>query len=806
MILPDRVKYMVKGRRNKSFVDQLKDVVRRRPALGVEHTGQKQGYYKEAMGWYNDPQSYDPIQQTYNPTNSFFNYPYGIYDEMKGKNTHVRAMLDTRVQTIISKPIRILPANITREALKRRDFVVDMLDQMGRGKAAGDFLHFLKNIQFNGIFYPFTAAEIMWKYNGTSICPDEIKVRHPRNFSWNKEGDKLEFLSTNGLQPLANGKFIIYAPLRENDHPYKGGLSPLLYSIHNLMWLNLKWWGTANERGGIPIIMVQGADYMSEPEKDKMETTLDGLKNNIYALIPDGVDVQSFESRMRAATNTFQDMASFCKREISLAVLGETLTAESGASGSYSLGAVHQDTLASFVQYDAPQLMEMVNGSIIPLMIAYNFPPKMVDGRLDWLLPKFVLEFEPPEDMQKRLLLDQGALAMGVELSKSYIREKYNIPKPIDEDDELVKAEPGVGNLPSQDPATTNKPGVDNRDDPSKDLKDKAGPGTNKGRGVNDKVKATAAGFISDSEGVRSLDVMDEMIGTLESASVEQVDKVNQAFQRWIDKFDTLEDIKAVVNNSWSELEIEISEFEEFIRNGIFQSFALGYHQLFDDPRVRVVAVEDEIKDTAKVSAGVFRPDEIIAIFEARKILERAEYDQLLVWARARAFTVAGKTKEEILDVIKPLVREGIYTGKNKEWFVAQTETVLKAGHAKTIFQTNFATAYNYGRADAVFDPGVRGIFAAASYYVVDDDRTTDICRALIGKIIPLSEMLHGQFVPPLHFNCRTVMVFLTHNQYGKVLAPDVFTYEKQLDMPESLKPQGDFGYYSPVLHIGKVY
>lgn len=102
-----------------------------------------------------------------------------------------------------------------------------------------------------------------------------------------------------------------------------------------------------------------------------------------------------------------------------------------------------------------------------------------------------------------------------------------------------------------------------------------------------------------------------------------------------------------------------------------------------------------------------------------------------------------------------------------------------------------------------MFDPDVVDIFAAASYFVVVDDKTTDICRALIGRIIPLSEMQHGQFVPPLHYNCRTVLIFLTKNQYAKVLAPDVFTYEKQLEMPDNLKPQGDFGYYTPVLHRG---
>ena len=38
------------------------------------------------------------------------------------------------------------------------------------------------------------------------------------------------------------------------------------------------------------------------------------------------------------------------------------------------------------------------------------------------------------------------------------------------------------------------------------------------------------------------------------------------------------------------------------------------------------------------------------------------------------------------------------------------------------------------------------------------DDRTTDICREMNGKIIDINDLVLGENMPPLHYNCRSIL------------------------------------------------
>ena len=155
-----------------------------------------------------------------------------------------------------------------------------------------------------------------------------------------------------------------------------------------------------------------------------------------------------------------------------------------------------------------------------------------------------------------------------------------------------------------------------------------------------------------------------------------------------------------------------------------------------------------------------------------------------------------------IRDNLLPLVQKGIYEGKTVGWFKEQTKGILNPAHAETVFRTNVNSAFNTGRMDAIFHPSIAGAFPAIQYFVVEDEHTTDICRALIDVIIPIDEMTRGQFLPPFHYNCRTLAVAIHISDFKEMPADKVLTGASQQKMPKELRPLSDFGYYEPVIRV----
>ena len=65
---------------------------------------------------------------------------------------------------------------------------------------------------------------------------------------------------------------------------------------------------------------------------------------------------------MKAGVSSCEDLAAFCEREISKAVLGQTLTSEQGEEGgSNALGQVHENVMSMYGKPDAIKLMNMLN-------------------------------------------------------------------------------------------------------------------------------------------------------------------------------------------------------------------------------------------------------------------------------------------------------------------------------------------------------------------------------------------------------------------------------------------------------------
>jgi SPP1 gp7 family putative phage head morphogenesis protein len=83
------------------------------------------------------------------------------------------------------------------------------------------------------------------------------------------------------------------------------------------------------------------------------------------------------------------------------------------------------------------------------------------------------------------------------------------------------------------------------------------------------------------------------------------------------------------------------------------------------------------------------------------------------------------------------------------------------AARVETIVRTNTTNALNHGRLIEARRIGP-DLVPAMQFSAVLDKRTTEVCRGLDGKIIPVGSPDLDRMQPPLHHNCRSILVPVT--------------------------------------------
>lgn len=157
--------------------------------------------------------------------------------------------------------------------------------------------------------------------------------------------------------------------------------------------------------------------------------------------------------------------------------------------------------------------------------------------------------------------------------------------------------------------------------------------------------------------------------------------------------------------------------------------------------------------------------------------------DEILTeYSEKRAFWITGIIKEAILAVARKYlldwvkergdeITEGFEGGlweRLKDWLPYTDKagrTINRAARTEVIARTNVMDMYNYGRKVMYDAPELRGWVVAYRYSAIMDERTTEICRALHGRIFT-KEDLNG-YIPPNHFNCRSTITAVTRMDKG---------------------------------------
>lgn len=200
-------------------------------------------------------------------------------------------------------------------------------------------------------------------------------------------------------------------------------------------------------------------DGYDDSARRKLEDAIKNAGSAAWAIIPEGTDIEFVPNNSNGSAQLYDELRKACNNELSVLILGQTLTTDQGERGARSLGEVHYEVQEMMHSEDLVFILNVLNEKLIPLLQYHGYETK--DGH-------FAFDEIETLDTKTSLEIDM-MLAQQVPIDDDYFYEKYNIPKPKTQDPSLKFKAPNSKQQPLPEPVEGEPvEGAPVEDDPSK--------------------------------------------------------------------------------------------------------------------------------------------------------------------------------------------------------------------------------------------------------------------------------------------------------------------------------------------------
>ncbi|MFH2000265.1 MAG: DUF935 family protein, partial [Planctomycetota bacterium] len=352
-----------------------------------------------------------------------------LYDEVD-RDPHAGSVLQTRYLAVVGKEWEVLPADDDAKSEEIADWVKNALSNTNFDQARQELLQ--------AILYGFYPGEVIWGVSDGKWAPVKIRAKHPRRFSFTLDREPMLLTPANMIEgePVPDRKFIIFS-YGSSDNPYGKGLGQKLWWPVWFKKNGIKFWLVFLEKFGMPTVVGKYPSGTEKKQQEKLMDAIEALQHDTGVKIPDNMVLELLEAS-RAGNVTYESLCDYMDRQISKAVLGQTLTTEVKGEGSYAASQTHNEVREDIIKADADLLCECLNATLIRWMVDYNFANVTAYPKL-WIRVK--------DDEGQKELAERDEIIIrkigGINVPKRYLHEKYNIPEPEDGEDVIG---PGPGN------------------------------------------------------------------------------------------------------------------------------------------------------------------------------------------------------------------------------------------------------------------------------------------------------------------------------------------------------------------------
>ena len=352
-----------------------------------------------------------------------------LAEEMEEREPHYGSVLRTRKLAIEGLDRHVEPADDSEQSKK----IADDINNLVQAAEFDDLISAL----VDGLGKGFAASEVMW----SGFKPTSYIWRDPRYFRFaDDDAYTLRLCNEDGTAGahLPAYKFVVHQPKLKAGIPIRGGLARMAALSYMCKTYALTDWMAFCEVFGMPIRVGKYGNGASEPDKAVLKRAVANIGTDAAAIIPESMQVEFITAaNSTGGESLFENLANWLDKQISKAVLGQTMTADDGSSNAQS--QVHNEVRIDLLKADAKQLSATINQQLIKPYIDFNYGVQAV-------YPKFVLYVPEAEDIAGLVEGLAKLVPLGLKVPQNFVRDKLGIPDPQDDDELLVAPSPqGMG-------------------------------------------------------------------------------------------------------------------------------------------------------------------------------------------------------------------------------------------------------------------------------------------------------------------------------------------------------------------------
>ena len=562
-------------------------------------------------------------------------------------------------------------------------------------------------------------------------------------------------------------RFIHYVQNADVDQQYGQSELREAYRAWFSKDIAIRFWNIFLERYASGFLKIQPKDGIKVTAGSAEHTALVNLLTNLGpktgVLLPSGVEAELIYP---ATTDAYEKAIASHDKSIAKALLVPNLMgiSEQGQTGSYSQSQTQLEAFMWTLEAETNRLEEILNEHLFRPLGELNF------GAGPY--PRFC--FKPLSEAMKMQIIKtwvelvKASAVTSTDADEKHIRGLLDFPEAGEPLNTLVPSAAGAAIDPVTGKPVPPMPGAAPTDNANLPPAPKKPIGKRPGETVigAKRIKAEhKAAFLARAVKRVDFAVIDNS-GTKITSSTSA--KVHEALRAGIDAIKEFIRTEDLFTNPGKIAEVAmpariLTRVRKAAETGLKEAWDLGG-----------VHARRELE---KAQSTRFAVDELrLADAAAQKFLE------------SRSYTIAGDLADGARKKVTTVLYNGIKGGWALEEILDRIEEELGATvlpHASTAIRTAVFEAINEARYELFASPEMSGFIEALEFSAILDGRTTEICEHMDERVYPVNDPVWEGYTPPLHFNCRSLLVAVTVRD----------TWERSDD--PSIEPMEGFGQFS---------
>jgi phage gp29-like protein len=296
------------------------------------------------------------------------------------------------------------------------DLVEDLLDGLGKG---------------------FAVVEIDWETTARLWSPRHFHWVDPRFIKWDRDTLSVPHLITDAAptegEPLAPFKFLVHRPRLKSGIALRGGLARVAAFSWMCKAFALKDWVAFAETYGLPLRLGRYGPEATREDVEQLFRAVANIGTDAAAVLPRSMEIE-FQNGATGAggDKLFESLARYLDEQVSKAVLGQTMTADSGSS--LAQAAIHNEVRHDIAAADARAVTVTLNRDLVRPFVDLNFGVQPA-------YPRLAIEVAEPEDLTARLTAAERLIGRGLRVRAADLRRALKLGEP-DAGEETVGAAP----------------------------------------------------------------------------------------------------------------------------------------------------------------------------------------------------------------------------------------------------------------------------------------------------------------------------------------------------------------------------